>query len=59
MTKRIKYCRYCKRYTLENQCPICGRPTIINSPTRYTTNPVIIKYRRELKEKKLQEKGLL
>ncbi len=57
--KRIKYCTYCKRYTLEDNCPICGRPTIINSPTRYSNDPNIIVYRRELKEEQLKKKGLL
>lgn len=57
--KKIKYCPKCKRYTLEDKCPICGSPTIVNSPVRYTTNEIIVKYRRELKEKYLKEKGLL
>ncbi|MCW1292673.1 MAG: nucleolar RNA-binding Nop10p family protein [Candidatus Rehaiarchaeum fermentans] len=57
--RRIKYCFDCKLYTLEDKCPKCGKETIVNSPLRYSTNEILVKYRREINEKRLKEKGLL
>ncbi len=56
--KRIRYCSDCKIYTLMEKCAKCGKDTIINSPTRYSRDELITKYRREIKRNTLKEKGL-
>ncbi len=59
MRLRIRYCPKCKRYTLKEKCPICGSPTIVKAPPKYSPHSKYAKYRRAMKRKILEERGLL
>ena len=58
MSKKIKYCSSCDKYTLKDVCT-CGQKTLTNSPPKYSPEDRMAKYRRQEKEKILKEKGLL
>ena len=36
MKKEIRFCEFCKRYTLKELCPICGKETKIKKPPKYS-----------------------
>ncbi len=57
--RKIRFCTECDRYTLEQNCPICSKQTVINSPQRYSKDEEISKYRREIKKKILKENGIV
>ena len=50
MVKRIRFCYYCKIYTLKEHCPICRRKTIIRKPPRFGPEDVYGEYRRKMKK---------
>ncbi len=52
----IRYCTYCKIYTMKEICKICGRETIVKKPPRFSPQDRYGKYRRYLKK---LEKGLV
>lgn len=53
--KRIRYCQGCDRYTLKENCAICGKETIINTPQKYSKDEEVAKYRRQIKRALLQK----
>ncbi|MCD6546978.1 MAG: RNA-protein complex protein Nop10 [Nanoarchaeota archaeon] len=59
MVNKIKYCEKCKRYTLEEKCPICGNQTISKVPPRFSPVDRTGKYRRQIKKELLKKEGLL
>ncbi|MEA2054681.1 MAG: RNA-protein complex protein Nop10 [Candidatus Thermoplasmatota archaeon] len=46
----MKYCTSCKRYTLENDCPLCGKKTTQVGPARFSPQDTYGEYRRKLKK---------
>jgi len=56
---KILYCQKCKTYTLNEICSICGNPTILRAPPRYSQKEQIAKYRRKMKKDILKRKGLI
>ncbi len=59
MHRYIMYCPKCKIYTMFERCPICGGKTIRRIPPKFSFPDKYGKYRREIKKKILEEKGLL
>ncbi len=45
----IKYCKYCDRYSMKEECPECGRKTISPHPARFSPKDPYGEYRRKLK----------
>ena len=50
MPKQIKYCPYCKIYTLKDNCPLCNKPTIIRKPPKFGPEDPYGEYRRKMKK---------
>ncbi len=48
---KIRKCNVCKRYTMKEICPICGKETLIMEPPRYSPQDKYGKYRRLIKFK--------
>lgn len=49
MTEALLHvCRACDRYTLAEQCPVCGGPTRSPHPARFSPNDRWGVYRRRL-----------
>jgi len=46
----MRYCTFCTRYTLEEDCPLCGRKTIKAEPARFSPQDIYGEYRRKLKK---------
>jgi H/ACA ribonucleoprotein complex subunit 3 len=46
MSGRIRHCSDDKIYTLSLTCPVCGKPTGIAHPARYSVEDRYGKYRR-------------
>lgn len=46
----MKYCDACRRYTLEDTCPHCRRPTRGVEPARFSPQDPYGEYRRKLKK---------
>lgn len=44
--KKIRWCNFCKRYTLQENCPICGRKTKRKIPPKFSPEDRWGKYRR-------------
>jgi H/ACA ribonucleoprotein complex subunit 3 len=57
--KHIHLCNICSKYTMKEECPSCGGKAVLAKPPKYSPEDKYGKYRRETKEKELQEKGLL
>nr|WP_320161624.1 RNA-protein complex protein Nop10 [uncultured Methanoregula sp.] len=49
MSGRIRYCTADHIYTLSFACPICGRPTSVAHPARFSPEDKYGKYRRMAK----------
>jgi len=48
---KLKKCPNCKRYTLKEVCPYCGKKTVSPHPPKYSPQDKFGKFRREaLKE---------
>ncbi|RLE80845.1 MAG: RNA-protein complex protein Nop10 [Thermoprotei archaeon] len=43
---RIRKCKSCGRYTLKENCPVCGAPTVDPHPPRFSPEDRYGKYRR-------------
>ncbi|KAA0000658.1 MAG: RNA-protein complex protein Nop10 [Thermoplasmata archaeon] len=52
----MKYCYKCKRYTLHDECPICGEKTARKEPPRFSPQDKYGKYRRMLKKEETKWK---
>jgi len=48
MRSKILRCTVCGRYTLKDACPVCGAPTIITKPAKFSPDDPYGKYRRAL-----------
>ncbi|MCD6369520.1 MAG: RNA-protein complex protein Nop10 [Thermoproteales archaeon] len=48
---RIRKCKKCGRYTLQESCPACGSPTINPAPPRFSPQDKHGAYRRVYKKK--------
>ena len=57
--KHIHFCNICSKYTMKEVCPSCGGKANLAKPPKYSPEDKYADYRRESKEKELQEKGLL
>ncbi|MCX6684634.1 MAG: RNA-protein complex protein Nop10 [Methanoregula sp.] len=49
MSGRIHYCTTDLTYTLSTTCPVCGKPTAIAHPARFSIEDRYGKYRRMVK----------
>ncbi len=54
---KIRKCKDCERYTMKENCPLCGKQTLIMEPPRYSPQDKYGKYRRLVKFKELEEEG--
>jgi H/ACA ribonucleoprotein complex subunit 3 len=45
---QIRKCRSCGRYSLREECPDCGGPTVSPHPHRYSPQDRYARYRRAL-----------
>ncbi|MFZ1127977.1 RNA-protein complex protein Nop10 [Methanoregula sp.] len=50
MSGRIRRCGVDHTYTLSHTCPLCGRPTMIAHPARFSVQDRFGAYRRMAKE---------
>jgi len=50
MKWKIRKCPKDFTYTLKDKCPICGSPTIVPHPPRFSPIDKYVKYRIELKK---------
>jgi rRNA maturation protein Nop10 len=46
MSGRIRHCKDDNTYTLSLTCPVCGKPTAIAHPARYSVEDRYGSYRR-------------
>jgi len=49
MKSKIRKCLNCKRYTLKEKCPVCGKTTVNPLPPRFSPIDKYGEYRRRLK----------
>jgi H/ACA ribonucleoprotein complex subunit 3 len=49
MSGHIRYCRKDHVYTLSAACPVCGNPSVIAHPARFSPEDRYGKYRRMAK----------
>ena len=59
MAEHIRKCVDDRGYTLEKNCPICGKETIFPRPPKFSLEDKYAPLRREVKKKELRDKGLL
>jgi H/ACA ribonucleoprotein complex subunit 3 len=59
MAQHIFYCKDCKKYTMEKNCPLCKKETFENKPPKYSPEDKYAKFRREVKGKEYKSKGLI
>ncbi|MFO7967525.1 MAG: RNA-protein complex protein Nop10 [Archaeoglobaceae archaeon] len=52
MKLRMRKCRECGAYTLEEVCPKCGAGTFIPVPPRFSPQDPYGKYRRKFRKEK-------
>ncbi|MHC1630819.1 MAG: RNA-protein complex protein Nop10 [Methanotrichaceae archaeon] len=50
MRSKIRKCKACNRYTLEDVCPVCGKTTSSTKPARFSPEDRYGKYRRALRQ---------
>ena len=58
MAEHIRKCMDDQRYTLEKNCPVCGKEAILPKPPKFSLLDKYAYLRRESKKKELREKGL-
>ena len=46
---KIFFCEKCREYTMKEECPKCGKKTVINKPARYSPEDKYGEYRRKTK----------
>jgi len=49
MKSKIRRCLNCKRYTMKENCPVCGKVTVNPLPPRFSPIDKYGEYRRRLK----------
>ncbi|HMK53481.1 MAG TPA: RNA-protein complex protein Nop10 [Methanobacteriaceae archaeon] len=54
MKMKMRRCRLCSEYTIQNQCPYCGGGVKVVYPPKYSPEDKYGKYRRMLKEQSQQ-----
>ncbi|MFY9750765.1 MAG: RNA-protein complex protein Nop10 [Methanoregula sp.] len=54
MSGRIRRCSTDHIYTLSLQCPVCGQPTSVAHPARFSVQDRFGRYRRIAKDKAAQ-----
>lgn len=57
MAEHIRKCMDDQRYTVEKNCPVCGKETILPRPPKFSPQDKYASLRRESKKAELQEKG--
>lgn len=57
MAGRLMVCRACDRYTLRQNCPVCGKAAITPHPVRYSPEDPYGSYRRKLKMLEREKAG--
>ncbi|MDP3066766.1 MAG: RNA-protein complex protein Nop10 [Methanobacteriaceae archaeon] len=50
MKMKMRRCRLCSEYTIQDQCPHCGGGVKVVYPPKYSPEDKYGKYRRMLKE---------
>tara|TARA_Y100000310_G_scaffold334436_2_gene414206 strand:- start:1622 stop:1792 length:171 start_codon:yes stop_codon:yes gene_type:complete len=55
MTKHIRKCPSCQKYTLQKKCCV---ETILPKPAKFSLEDKYTRLRREVKKKELQKKNL-
>jgi len=50
MKMKIRKCKSCHRYTLQDSCPLCGGEIRVVFPAKYSPEDKYGKYRRILKQ---------
>jgi H/ACA ribonucleoprotein complex subunit 3 len=56
MKMKIRRCRSCKEYTIQDHCPYCGEELEVAYPPRYSPLDKYGKYRRMLKKQQNNSK---
>ncbi|MEK6940072.1 MAG: nucleolar RNA-binding Nop10p family protein [Nanoarchaeota archaeon] len=59
MAEHIRKCAHDQHYTLEKNCPFCGKETILPKPPKFSLQDRYASLRRESKKQELKEKKLL
>ncbi|NOZ82409.1 MAG: RNA-protein complex protein Nop10 [Euryarchaeota archaeon] len=54
---RLRYCRECRRYTLQHACATCGAETVSPHPPRFSPEDRYGAYRRKLRKELMEEAG--
>jgi len=54
MKMKMKKCRSCGEYTLQDECPYCARDVGVVYPPKYSPEDKYGKYRRLLKKQMLE-----
>jgi H/ACA ribonucleoprotein complex subunit 3 len=49
--KLLRICRSCYRYTMEERCPVCSKPTEVSHPPKFSPDDKYLKLRIEAKLK--------
>jgi H/ACA ribonucleoprotein complex subunit 3 len=57
MKTSLRKCPACLEYTLEPACKMCGAPTIVPVPPRYSPEDRYGEYRRRLKKERGESNG--
>jgi len=55
---RLRYCKKCKIYTLEEFCKQCGEATVSPHPPKFSPEDPYGEYRRKLKLEKMEVKNV-
>ena len=50
----MRKCTKCSRYTLKETCPVCGSPTKVPHPPKFSPDDKYAKYRMEGSEQTAQ-----
>jgi H/ACA ribonucleoprotein complex subunit 3 len=59
MAKHILFCGKCNKYTIKDVCPLCNGSVVSHKPPKYSPEDKYGKFRREVKSKEYQAKGLI
>jgi H/ACA ribonucleoprotein complex subunit 3 len=59
MSKHIKRCPDCRKYTMKDTCSSCNIATINTWPPKYSPDDRYESYRRRAKEGQRKEQGLI
>mgnify|MGYP001558219210 CR=1 len=58
MAEHIRKCVDDLRYTIEKNCPVCGKEAILPRPPKFSLQDKYASLRRESKKQDLEGKGL-